>query len=217
MSSSKKDVLLVHHFGKDGMGDSRKRIIGDGPDEVEISTVRSSKPASLTPPTEQWTPRAAAAAEQQRRRAVHRLGLIDSGNEERFDRITRKARDYFDVSSAALSLITDDQQYLKSFVGPLHRVLDRSIAFCNVTIQHEEPLIISDTLSDSRFSANSLVVAAPFIRFYAGVPVRGPGGWFVGSFCILDHASRDFSHEDRQELLALANEAEMELNTHLQL
>lgn len=76
-------------------------------------------------------------------------------------------------------------------------------------------MIIPDTRSDHRFSANPLVVAAPFVRFYAGVPLRGPGGWFVGSFCVLDQDPRDFSRADRQRLLALASEAEVELNNYL--
>ncbi|MHA7192079.1 GAF domain-containing protein [Arthrobacter sp. MDT2-16] len=178
-----------------------------GPESASVGTVKSSS-------EERRLTRAAEAAEHQRRRALQRLGLLDSGDEERFDRITRKAQHHFDVSSATISLITDDQQYLKSFVGPLRRHVERSIAFCNVTIQHEEPLIINDTLTDPRFRANPLVVAEPFIRFYAGVPLRGPGGWFVGSFCVLDQDARDFSYDDRQKLLNLAAEAELELNHH---
>lgn len=86
---------------------------------------------------------------------------------------------------------------------------------CNVTIQQDEPLIITDTRADPRFSTNPLVLAAPFIRFYAGVPLRGPGGSFVGSFCIMDQTARDFSRHDRQKLHALAYQAEAELNAGL--
>lgn len=66
-----------------------------------------------------------------------------------FDYLTCTARDYFGVDSAAISLIAENQQYLESFVGPLHRHLGRSIAVCDVTIQRDEPLTIADTLSDS--------------------------------------------------------------------
>ncbi|MBG6225415.1 GAF domain-containing protein [Arthrobacter sp. CAN_A2] len=198
------------------MTDRGPRTVGERPDHADTWPAPAPVRDSYLPVTEGPTTRAAALAEDQRRRDVRRLGPTDSGDEERFDRITRRARDYFGVSSATLSLITDDQQYLKSFVGPLHRHLDRSIAFCNVTIQHEEPLIIPDTLSDPRFEASPLVVAAPFVRFYAGVPLRGPGGWFAGSFCILDQDARDFSRADRQKLLALAGEAEVELNRYLE-
>lgn len=37
------------------------------------------------------------------------------------------------------------------------------------------------TLEHPLFSTSSFVVGAPHLRFYAGVPLRGPGGWFVGS------------------------------------
>ncbi|WP_298255108.1 GAF domain-containing protein [uncultured Arthrobacter sp.] len=101
---------------------------------------------------------------------MDRTRLLDSGDEERFDRLTRLAQQSFGVLSAVISLIGDDRQFLKSFVGP------------------------------------------PFVRFYAGLPLRGPGGWFVGSMCILDTEPRILGREDRTLLQCLAQEAELELN-----
>ncbi|MBG6226699.1 GAF domain-containing protein [Arthrobacter sp. CAN_A2] len=195
------------------MTNSGTWAVGNRLEQDNTGTAPASKQGALPPRTQGRTTGVGTAAEQQRSRAVQRLGLIGSGDEERFDRLTRTAKAHFGVSSATIFLIADDQQYLKSFVGPLHRYLERNIAFCNVTIQQDEPLIIPDTLSDPRFKTNPSVVAAPFIRFYAGIPLRGPGGWFVGSFCILDQDARDFSRNDLQKLHALANEAEVELNT----
>lgn len=197
------------------MTDDGQYVFKDYPDQDDAGTAPAVPMETPTPNTGQRASGAAAAHEHYRAQAVHRLALLDSGDEERFDRLTRTARNYFGVSSASISLIADDQQYLKSFIGPLHRHLERSIALCNVTIQQDEPLIITDTMSDPRFSTNPLVVAAPFIRFYAGIPLRGPGGWFVGSFCIMDQAARDFSRYDQQKLHALANQAETELNAGL--
>ncbi|WP_104180229.1 GAF domain-containing protein [Arthrobacter sp. B0490] len=157
----------------------------------------------------------AREAERQRLRSLDRLGLLDSGDEERFDRLTRRAQAHFGVTTAVISLVGADRQYLKSFVGSFPRNVQRDAAFCNVTLQGEDPLVVSDLRADERFQHNPLVVGAPFIRFYAGVPLRGPGGWFVGSLCILDTRPRDLDGHGLLQLHRLADEAELEVNAEV--
>jgi GAF domain-containing protein len=146
--------------------------------------------------------------------SIKRFGLLTAGDEERFDRIVRRAQETFDTSAASIALITENQQILKSFVGPLTRTLDRRHTFCNLTIQGEDLLIIPDTLEDPRFNTSPLVVGDPRIRFYAGCPLRGPAGWIIGTLCVIDQAPRTFTIENQQALRALALNAELELNHH---
>lgn len=151
--------------------------------------------------------------ERHRLLSVHRSGLLGSGDEERFNRIVRRTQETFDVSAASIALITEDQQFLRSFVGSLARTMDRRQAFCNVTIQSEELLIVPDTLEDPRFNTNPLVIGNPHIRFYAGCPLRGPGGWPIGTLCVIDQRPRIFTTKNQNTFRALAVEAELELNT----
>lgn len=160
-------------------------------------------------------PAAPLEIERQRLRSLERSGLLDTGDEERFDRLTRRAQVLFGVTTAVISLIARDRQYLKSVVGPFPRNIRREEAFCNITIQGEEPLVVQDVREDQRFQESPLVKGAPFIRFYAGVPLRGPGGWFIGSMCILDTEPRNLSSTDQVHLRRLADEAELEVNAPL--
>ncbi|MHA7239495.1 GAF domain-containing protein [Arthrobacter sp. TMS1-12-1] len=171
-------------------------------------------PLSLSAPIPSDLPTSLAAreAERQRLRSLHRSNLLDSGDEERFDRLTRHAQGLFGVATAVISLIAEDRQYLKSSVGSFPRTLPRSAAFCNVTIEGEELLVVPDLLEDGRFRNSPLVVGPPFIRFYAGVPLRGPGGWFVGSLCILDTEPRHLDRRGLLQLRRLADQAELEVN-----
>lgn len=155
---------------------------------------------------------AAREVERQRLRSLKRSGLLDSGDEERFDRLTRQACAQFSVSTAMISLVDGDRQYLKSFVGSFPRNYRRDASFCNVTIQGEGSVVVPDLSADDRFRDNPLVVGPPFIRFYAGVPLRGPGGWFVGSMCILDTVSRQLDRQELMQLRRLADEAEFQIN-----
>ena len=146
--------------------------------------------------------------------AVTRTGLLDTGSEERFDRITRSAAQRFDVPFAFLTLLVDDRQYVKSMVGRVDREVPREAAFCNVTIRSEDGLVVPDMLDHPSFRTNPFVAGPPHVRFYAGMPLRGPGGWFVGSLCVLNTRPQEFTDADRRALRRLAERAELELNRH---
>ncbi|MHA7179143.1 GAF domain-containing protein [Arthrobacter sp. MDB2-24] len=150
--------------------------------------------------------------EVERLDAVSRTGLLDTGQEERFDRITREAREYFQCSSVIIALIDDHRQFLKSVIGPIQQNMPREISFCNATIRNAGALIVRNALEDDRFRHNPLVLGEPYIRFYAGYPLRGPGGWTVGTLCVIDQEPRDYSHRDGRKLRALARAVEDEIN-----
>ncbi|MBG6224928.1 hypothetical protein IWX63_001490 [Arthrobacter sp. CAN_A2] len=150
--------------------------------------------------------------EDERLAAVVRTHLLDSLPEDRFDRYTQQARDYFQVSSSTIALLDDRRMFLKSVLGPVAQGLPRDITFCHTTIRSAGPLIVKDALKDERFSTNPLVTGEPFIRFYAGYPLRGPHGWTVGALCVIDQKPRDFTAKDGRFLRTLAGLVEDEIN-----
>jgi hypothetical protein len=151
--------------------------------------------------------------EIERLAALDRTHLLDSIPEARFDQYTQQAKNHFRVSSSIVALLDDRRLFLKSVVGPLEQNLPREITFCHATIRNAGPLIVTDAREDERFSANPLVVGEPYIRFYAGYPLRGPGGWVVGTLCVIDQKPRDFSGHDERYLRRLARLVEEEIMT----
>ncbi|HEY2341637.1 MAG TPA: adenylate/guanylate cyclase domain-containing protein, partial [Chthoniobacteraceae bacterium] len=69
----------------------------------------------------------------------------------------------------------------------------------------------SDARKDLRFACSPLVVGEPFVRFYAGQPLRGPKGYKVGTLCVLDRVPRNFDSRERQILRGLAALVEKEM------
>jgi EAL domain-containing protein (putative c-di-GMP-specific phosphodiesterase class I) len=61
--------------------------------------------------------------------------------------------------------------------------------------------IVCDTKRDSRFRDSPLVVAEPYVRFYAGVPLRTADALAVGTLSILDVRPRSGLVPDEAELL----------------
>ncbi|MGZ8200733.1 MAG: PAS domain S-box protein [Methylosarcina sp.] len=74
------------------------------------------------------------------------------------------------------------------------------------TILHHDLMIVSDTHKDDRFSLISLVTSEPYIRFYAGVPVRAPSGEALGTLCVLDTETRQLSPQQLESLRMLARQ-----------
>lgn len=133
--------------------------------------------------------------ETERQRALVETGLLNRECEERFDRITRLARELFSVPIALVSLIDQDRQWFKSCQGLGVKETPRSISFCGHTILDNVPLIVENALEDARFSENPLVIGAPHICFYAGIPLHTRSGHSIGTFCLIDTQPRVLSPE----------------------
>ncbi|HEY0527629.1 MAG TPA: ATPase, T2SS/T4P/T4SS family [Gemmatimonadaceae bacterium] len=154
-------------------------------------------------------------ADEAERLVELRLGTpIDAAPEERYDKITRMAQRVFTAPFAAVSIVEGDRQWFKSKQGLTIGDSSRELSFCGHAITlSEEALVIEDTVLDPRFAQNPLVLEEPRIRFYAGHPVRGPGGHNIGTLCIMDKEPREFSEEDRETLRDLTEMVEKEFRT----
>lgn len=148
--------------------------------------------------------------ESQRLASLHESGLLQRGNTQRFDRLTRLARRLFNVPVSLITLVDADVLVFKSCDGLAYSAPDRKNTFCTHTIRHETPLIVTDATQDERFCVNPLVTGEPYIRFYAGHPLRLPDGAIVGSFCLVDYHPRTFAEADLINLQDLAQIVEDE-------
>ncbi len=144
--------------------------------------------------------------------SLRSLGLVDTPPEERFDAVTRLATTIFNLPISYISLVDETRQYLKSRVGLDFCESSRETSFCGHAILENEPLIIPDTTKDERFVGNPQVTGKPFARFYAGLPLRGPGGFNIGTLCLMDTKPREFSAENIKALKELGIIAERELH-----
>lgn len=149
--------------------------------------------------------------------AVHRLAILDTNPEPRFDILTREATIRFSTPISTISIIDANREWYKSCVGINQKEGGRDISFCGHTILGKGIFVVEDTLKDPRFSDNPMVTGAPFIRFYAGATLRDyKTDHVVGVFCIKDTKPRTFSMEETAALIDIAERAEKELNQPLQ-
>ncbi|MDF1800747.1 MAG: diguanylate cyclase [Planctomycetota bacterium] len=150
--------------------------------------------------------------EAERVASLLRLQVLDTPGEERFDRITRLSKNFFDVPISLISLVDDKRQWFKSRQGLSACETSRDISFCGHAILGEDAFVVENASTDERFHDNPLVVGAPHIRFYAGHPLADPAGNRLGTLCIIDSDPRSFGPADQEALRDLAMVAQAELS-----
>jgi diguanylate cyclase (GGDEF)-like protein len=149
--------------------------------------------------------------EAERLSELHSLDILDSGVEERFDRITRLAQRLFNVPIALVTLVDDDRQWFKSRRGVDVTETPRDVSFCGHAILGDDIMTVPDATLDDRFFDNPMVVGDPGVRFYAGCPITGPKGATLGTLCIIDRHARELSLNDEAALRDLAEMVEHEI------
>ena len=148
--------------------------------------------------------------EEQRLATLHSLGILDTPEEQRFDRLTRLAAGILRVPVALVSLVDRERQWFKSAHGVEVRQTPRESSFCAHAVAARELLVVPDALTDNRFADNPQVSGSSRVRFYAGCPLFvGPS--CVGTLCVLDVRPRHLSTEQVDLLRDMAALVEREL------
>jgi GAF domain-containing protein len=135
---------------------------------------------------------------------VHRYDILDTPPDGAFDRVTSLAARIFSVPTAIVSIVDHDRIWFKSHHGTDVEQLDRDPGLCASAILQNDPWVIEDAVIDPRALSNPLVAGEFGLKFYAGVPLRTRDGFNLGTLCILDTESRQFTADETRTLEDLA-------------
>lgn len=149
--------------------------------------------------------------EAPRLRALARLDILDTPEEEVFSAITRLAAAVIGTPIALVSLVDARRQWFKARVGIEICEGSRETSFCAHAIVNGGLFEVEDTHGDPRFADNPLVRGDPGIRFYAGMPLVLPGGEAIGTLCVIDRIPRRLDATQRMALEVLARNVVTEL------
>lgn len=135
---------------------------------------------------------------------LHSIHLLDTPPDKFFDRYTHLIAEIFKVPMAAVILVDEHRQWIKSSVGLMMTETSLEDSF-SVHALGMDVLEVPDTLEDDFFCNHPLVIGAPYIRFYMGVVLRGPTGQPLGTLCIMDTHSRYLTRVQRAWLITFGN------------
>ncbi|MFP3740116.1 GAF domain-containing protein, partial [Burkholderia sp. SIMBA_019] len=90
------------------------------------------------------------------------------------------------ASITAVLLLDAEHQHYRAEAGVVLHPVPRKQSLSNYVIESDQLFVVEDTRGDPRFTQCLLVSNAPFVRFYAAIPLHAPGGERVGALCAMD-------------------------------
>ncbi len=139
--------------------------------------------------------------------ALHSYHILDSAAEADYDNIAQLAAQLCQTPIAQINFIDQTRQWVKANRGFTTGSTPIDESFCGHTILDPlNPLIVEDARLDARFAHNPLVNQQANIVFYAGLPLVDPGGFALGSLCVLDQRPRQLTTEQLDALRILAGQ-----------
>ena len=145
-------------------------------------------------------------SEQERLSALRSYNIMDTIEEDDYDRFTEMAALICDTPVSLITLLDENRQWFKSKKGIGVRETPRDIAFCHHAIQQDNLFEIPDATADSRFKENPLVTGDPNIRFYAGQPLIDAHNHNLGTLCVIDKMPRNLNAKQKRLIELLAGE-----------
>ncbi|MBE7196580.1 MAG: EAL domain-containing protein [Parafilimonas terrae] len=143
--------------------------------------------------------------ENARLRALAEHDVLSIAPDPALTHVVELAAELLDAPAAFVSFVERDRQVFHAKLGLALDETDRDVAFCAHTILQDDVLVVLDAARDPRFLATPLVTGAPFIRFYAGAPLRTEDGHAIGTLCLAGSEPRAaFTDRDRRVLTGLA-------------
>ncbi|MFT6763721.1 MAG: GAF domain-containing protein [Candidatus Aldehydirespiratoraceae bacterium] len=146
-------------------------------------------------------------------------GLLDSGAEEPFDRITRLAEQMLDVDSARVTLVDRDRQYFTSRSDAarhdpeLHET-PLSHSFCQYAVASGDRFVVEDARHHQQVRENP-AIADHGVVAYAGEPLATASGNVLGTLCVVSKEPRVWTDAELDVLRDLAHLALTEIEYRL--
>jgi diguanylate cyclase (GGDEF)-like protein len=138
-----------------------------------------------------------AVLDEDRLSALRATDLLDSLDEEAFDRFTRLAAALLHTPVSLLTLVDAERAFFKSSWGLPAEVREAplSTSLCKHVVAAQAPMVVNDARLDRRFEDNPLVLDETIVA-YAGVPLTLANGQTLGSFCAVDVVPRSWEDAD---------------------
>lgn len=147
----------------------------------------------------------AVSIEDLRLGALRRLELLNDDADADLDFLVTCLTQRLGFPVGYVSLIDEHFQWFKAIQGLEVARTPREAALCDHTIRDDVPLVVENALQDPRFDTNPFVVGAPYLRAYAGAPVRTMDGYRIGTVCVADFQPRTIGDADTAILCRFAS------------
>lgn len=150
-------------------------------------------------------------AERQRLAALRSMDLLDGSVEARFELMAQAAARLLGIPLVSITIVDEHRQWRLALAGPLPREAPLTGAVCPEAMHASSLFVVPDLAADPRFANSPYVTGEAGLRFYAGWPLKAPGGEPIGAFCVMDTKPRRLSWADREIVCDLGRWVQEEL------
>lgn len=151
--------------------------------------------------------------EPDRLESLRSYDILDSAAENAYDGAVELAATVCGTPAARLTFVDVDRQWCKASVGlpDLGPESARAYSICSDVVAVEQPVRVDDLARYDRYRDLPIVVGAPFVRAYLGVPLVGRDGLPLGALSVMDLRPRRFTGADIHSLELIAQHVATEL------
>ncbi|MFD0859395.1 GAF domain-containing protein [Roseovarius aquimarinus] len=172
---------------------------------------------TLPPPDFEAAP--LPANEAARTQRVHRSGVMDVRQEDRYQIYVDMARLITACPVAYTGLLDEDRQFFlaKDFDGQFDVTeLARPLTLCQYALGSTQPMIVPDLREHPKLKTNRLVTAPPNWVFWGAYPLVTQDGLVLGTLCTADYTPRIMEPRQVQGMQSLANNLVLLLTLQMQ-
>lgn len=142
--------------------------------------------------------------EAARVRALRSYNILDTFQEEEYEKLTDLASRICGMPISLVTLIDENRQWIKAKTGMEIVETPRSESICQYTITYADLFEVNDASQDDRFAELPGVAGDEHIRYYAGYPLIDREGFALGALCVLDRKPGNLTREQKESLKLLA-------------
>lgn len=110
--------------------------------------------------------------DDRRAQALKALRSPDESRDGVLQKFVRPASQATDISGSFISVPDDKHQHVQVAHNFGLKQSSRDDSLCRHAVDSDSAVVVPDTWSDVRFLSHPLITGAPYIRFYAGVPLK---------------------------------------------
>ena len=166
-------------------------------------------------PTEPASAHDARLNDVWRLNALDNTGLMDSPEEEAFDRAVRLATAAIGAPIGLVSLVDGQRQFFKAQTGlngwaKEDRQTPLSHSFCQYVTSEDQTLFVDDARDHPLLASNGAVGDLGVVA-YMGVPIHAPDGQPLGSFCAIFGEAHHWTDREKAILADITAMLELEI------
>jgi PAS domain S-box-containing protein len=155
--------------------------------------------------------------EMKRLQELESYDIDRSYPKEQLKSVIKLAAEICDVPVSLIDVVDKlNQRTIVAYGDWEEKSIPREKSICDKVVIEDNLLIIEDVRNNKQISERLSEEDLKRIRFYAGAPLRSPGGYTLGALCVMDSTPKKLTPFQRESLQTLADEVMARLELHRQ-